>query len=122
MNIFKGNTFQGTLKMRVKDPCNSGIMRAYPLNLTDLVEILFPGDSGSVILSTANSGEITMILSGGVPTGDVTFYGSATKGALLLAGNKQSINFRITNSVPSPATIFEGQINNVLNVIVPANS
>jgi hypothetical protein len=119
MKFFKGAfTFQGVLKARIVDSVNSSVMATYPFKGTETVEILFPGDSASVVLSTLNAGEVTPILSGGNWTGDFSFKMLPAKTALLKAGTKQSVNFNITDGTDT----FPAQADKVLDVVIPANT
>jgi microcystin degradation protein MlrC len=124
INIYQGNTITGLLKLRLVDPCDPKVMSSYPLKTTDKVEIKFPSTTPgqSVVLSTANPGEVTMLLDGGgKPTGDVTFNGDTTKGALLNPGLKQTVTFVVTDTVAVPNTVYTGEDAKSLNVLVAAN-
>lgn len=81
ITIFRGSTFTGSVTLRLTDPCNSDQQNPVPIDGTDVIQLKFPGiTSGApVILSTANSGEITITDANGT----FSYKGSATKSLLL---------------------------------------
>lgn len=77
---YQGQTFQGTLYLRQRDQ-GSRLVKPYAIPVGATVEIHFPGTSATVILSTANAGEVT--LNANSETGRIDYVGSPTKAALL---------------------------------------
>lgn len=92
LNIFRGDTPKGSVNLYSKDPV-TGISVAYSIPTGALIEFFFPGDPTTVILSTANVGEVTII---NAVNGNVGFAMSAIKSAVLKLGANQALDCRVT--------------------------
>lgn len=115
IQIFQGDTFTGIINLRLV-PIGTSDQNPYPITEGSLIQILFPGvDSVSVILSTENEGEITVI-DGNLST--LGYVGSPEKSAMLNPGLKQSVDVVIT-APDSSVTTFERM--KVVNVVARAN-
>lgn len=101
--IYRGQTVSGKIELRTKDFCISDLENPFPIPTGSLVEIIFPGATAPVILSTANSGEVTVsdaLLS------TITFEMTPTKSLLLKVIDNGVVNLRVT-SLTNKVTIFE---------------
>lgn len=85
LQIFRGDTPKGTVNLFTQDP-NSGISIAYPIPTGATIEMYFPGETASVVLSTAVVGEITIL---SAPDGQIAYAMSSAKSLLLKLGDNQ---------------------------------
>jgi hypothetical protein len=93
--IYRGDTMGGTIQLRKVDPC-SGVENLYPISLTDTIQVNFPGDLATVVLSTANAGEIN-IADQNLST--IIFTGAPAKSLLLkLASAKTPASLNVIHT------------------------
>lgn len=59
--IFVGDTITMTLQLRVKDLVNPDLENYFPLPPTYTIVAKLPGNAASVVASSANPGEITVV-------------------------------------------------------------
>lgn len=120
-NIFRGDTFTGTVNLRQTDPIDPNKVNPFPIPSSHLIEIHFPAENSidPVILSTVNSGEITVVDS---DLSTLTYAGAPAKSELMALGTKQAIDIIVTDLTPTPNVVTTFQVDKVLNVYDRANS
>ena len=102
--IFQGDTFKGTINLRLKDSCDANKVTPFPIEVGSTVQVRFAGTSAPVVLSTAVPGEVT-ILDADLST--ITYEGSPTKSALLKKGVDLAITVVVTQGVSGEVFTFE---------------
>lgn len=117
--IFRGDGFTGSITLRLIDACNPAQQDVYPITGLDLIEVHFPGISPapSVVLSSANPGEVTIT----DPNGTFTYAGTSVKSDLMnlsVNGVKQPLTIVVTPSGGEPKTF---EIPKYLNIVDRAN-
>lgn len=117
--IKRGQTFRGTINLRSKPDQNSISEFPYAIPSGALIEVKFPGETSTVILSTATVGEITIIDSN---QSKISFDMPPAKSNLLLVGKNAAVNCIITDSSVSPATVDIFEAIKILNIEDPANT
>jgi hypothetical protein len=117
IKIFRGDTFSGVVTLRVLDSCDGAKQNPYPIVANSLIEVHFPGISPapSVVLSTANPGEITII---NAADGSFSYKGSPAKSALINKANLQPMTVVVTTP---GGTVTTWQLEKILNVYDRAN-
>lgn len=106
INIKIGDDFSGIIQLRLKA---AGVINPAPITGYTKIEIHFPAfDATSpVILSTVNSGEITVV---DANLSTLSFSGSAAKSLLLNAGNSQKLDTIVTDSTGKQKTYTTAEI------------
>lgn len=102
--IYRGDTFKGTVNLRLKDSCDPNKVNPFALEVGSTIEVRFPGATSTVVLSTANVGEVT-ILDSDLST--FTYEGSPTKSLLLKKGIDLSLTVVVTQGVSTEVFTFE---------------
>lgn len=102
--IYRGDTFKGVINLRAKDCCDENKVNPYVIEAGSLVEIRFPGATSTVVLSTANVGEVTIVDSA---LSTISYEGSQAKSALLKKGDNQTITVVVTQGVSTEKYTFE---------------
>jgi len=115
ITIYRGDTFEGTIQIRKRDACSAEIENPFPIPSGSLVELHFPGATSSVILSTANVGEITIVDNNLSTLG---YKGSPAKSLLLNVGSKQTITCIVTYPTTEVST---AEAKKILTVVDRAN-
>lgn len=103
ITIFRGDTFQGTITLRVIDACDSTKQNPFVLDPLDTIAVYFPGTASSVILSSATPGEITIL---DAALGKFSYKGDPVKSALLKLGTAQALDVVYTTAA-GDVTTFE---------------
>jgi hypothetical protein len=106
---YLGQTLKGIINLRTIDP-TTGAVNPYVIQSGAVIQLKFPGAGAgpglqgtSVVLSTANSGEITIVSS---TASQITFSMSPTKSNLLFVTTSAAVDCIITNTDGSE-DIFE---------------
>lgn len=102
--IYKGDTFKGTINLRLKDSCDPNKVNPFPIELGSTIEIRFPGATSPVVLSTANAGEITIV---DTNLSAIAYEGSQAKSALLKKATDQAITVVVTQGISTETYTFE---------------
>jgi hypothetical protein len=110
--IYRGDTFTGVIQLRQRS--ETGITGPYVITPSSVIEVHFPAEnSGSpVILSTANSGEITIADSA---LSTIVYKGSPAKSLLLKLGEEQDIQVEITTPTLEVTTFVKEAVLQVLD-------
>jgi predicted Fe-Mo cluster-binding NifX family protein len=116
--IKRGQTVKGKINLRSRPDQNSPSEFPYAIPVGALVELKFAG-SPSVVLSTANVGEITIIDQTG---SQISFNMPASKSALLTVEKNSAVDCVITDSSISPANVDIFEAIKVFNIEDPANA
>ena len=114
ITISRGDTFTGSVTLRQKDSCDPTKQNVVPITISDTIELNFPGETSTVVLSSANPGEITITDA----NGSFTYLGDPTKSLLLKLGTSQSLDCIVTLST-GEVTTFE--LTKILDVKDRAN-
>lgn len=114
--IYRGDTFKGVLNFRLQDSCDAKKVNPFAIEAGSTVEVRFPGTASTVVLSTANVGEITII---DTDLSTISYEGDTTKSALLKKGTNQSITVVITQGVSGEVYTFENL--KILDILDRAN-
>lgn len=120
--IFLGQTVRGIVNLRTLDPA-TGAINPYVIQTGAVINLNFPGAStttpgtqgSSVVLSTANSGEIGIITANGA---QISFAMPPAKSLLLFVTKTAAVDCVITNTDGS-VDIFEAV--KVYNIASQAN-
>ena len=113
---YRGDTIDGKINLRKVTTCDGvTVYSAFPLLVTDTVEVIFPGETASVILSTANVGEITIE---DLAASTFIYKGAPAKSDLLKLGTNQAIDVVVT-TIGGDVTTF--QYDQILTVKDRAN-
>lgn len=93
IHIYRGDTFEATLQLRLVDS-ETKISNPFPIPVGATVELIFPPADANipVILSTANSGEITIV---DADASTVSYKGDPSKSLLMAVNKNQSIDCRV---------------------------
>jgi hypothetical protein len=118
ITIFRGSTFTGSVTLRLVDPCDSSKQNPVPISGTDIIELRLPGTAGTVVLSTANSGEITITDADGT----FSYKGSPTKSALLALTSSGALDCVVTRAGGDVLIFEQVKILKVVDPAVPAGS
>ncbi len=110
VNIFQGDTFKGVISLRTIDVVDPTKTNTYIIPTGATIQINFPGITASVVLSTANAGEITII---NASTGTLSYTGSPLKSVLLNPGKNQSLDLIVTDTAGNVTTFEQPKIINV---------
>lgn len=102
--IYRGDTFKGTINLRLVDACDPNKVSPFAIEAGSDIEVRFPGDSGAVVLSTDNVGEIT-IVDDALST--ITFIGAPAKSAVMKKGDNQSVTVVVTQGISGEVVTFE---------------
>lgn len=102
--IYKGDTFKGTINLRLKDAYDSNKVNPFPIEAGSTIEVRFPGTTSTVVLSTANVGEITIV---DTDLSTIAYEGSQVKSALLKKNTDQAITVVVTQGVSGETYTFE---------------
>lgn len=102
--IYRGDTFKGTVNLRLKDSYDSTKINPFIIEVGSTVEVRFPGTSSTVVLSTATPGEVTIVDS---DLSTITYEGSQVKSALLKKATDQAITVVVTQGVSGETYTFE---------------
>lgn len=120
-NVIRGQSFKGVAHLKTVDVAGLNA-QPYVIDPSDVVEIHLPADpnapnnGAAVILSTANSGEVTR---NSPDPGDVSFNGPPAKTLLMAVGPNLAIDVKVIHTDAS-VDIFE-QLS-IINVADPANA
>jgi hypothetical protein len=120
-NVIRGQSFKGVAHLKTVDVAGLN-PQPYVIVNTDVIEVHLPADpnapnSGApVILSTANSGEVTR---NSPDPGDVSFNGPPAKTLLMEVGPNLALDVKVTH-LDGSIDIFE-QLS-IINVTDPANA
>jgi hypothetical protein len=101
--IYRGQTVYGKIQLRKKDECTEGLENPYPIPTLGNIVINFPGETSTVVLSTANPGEIAITDSA---LSTISFVMSPAKSALLLVTTAASVDTIVTD-VSGNVDIFQ---------------
>lgn len=102
LKIYRGDTFQGTINLRVTDPVDATRENPYPIAVGSTIQIKFPG-TPSVVLSTANVGEVTVV---DAALSTISFSGAPAKSLLMDLGTNQTLTLVHTDPT-GKVTTFE---------------
>lgn len=103
--IFRGDTVTGHCALKQVDSQNPNYVTPFAIPGGAVIEVIFPGPSGvSVVLSTANSGEITVL---NPANGYFSYLMSTAKSALLVTGQALAIDVVVSTASPVTQTTFE---------------
>lgn len=92
--IFRGDTFRGTINLRQTDFIDPTKVNPFPIVALSVVVINFPGSSASVVLSTANAGEITIV---DTDLSTITFVGAPAKSLMMALITNGSLDVIVTD-------------------------
>jgi hypothetical protein len=116
--VFRGDTITGTLQLRIKNPINPDLEDLYPLPASYIIEVNLPGETATVVLSTANVGEITVIS----PTlSTVLFTCIPAKSVLLAVTASAAIDCIVTDTTVTPNIVTTFQKLKVIQIQDRAN-
>lgn len=115
--IYRGATIRGTIQLRSKTSQLSGAENPYVLPVANLIELKFPGETATVVLSTAVVGEVSIV---SATLSTITFEMSPTKSLLLAVGNGAALDAYVTNTATSEVDIFEAL--KVFDIVDPKNT
>lgn len=104
--VYRKDTIRGRLQLRTKNQINPDLEDNFPIPVGALVEVTLPGESGtSVVLSTANTGEIDIV---DADLSTVDFTCPIAKSELLLVGDA-ALDCIVTdvNQTPNVVTTFQ---------------
>lgn len=111
--IYRGSTVRGKIQLRQKDSVNPDLENQYIIPVGALIEVKFPGEVSTVVLSTANVGEISIVDS---QQATIAFVMTPAKSLLLKLSDAEAdqlaaVDVVVTDNSVSPATIdmFEKQ-------------
>lgn len=102
--IYKGDTFKGTINLRLKDSYDSNKVNPFPIEVGSTIEVRFPGTTSPVVLSTANVGEVSIV---DAALSTIAYEGSQVKSALLKKATDQAITVVVTQGVSTETYTFE---------------
>ena len=88
LTIFRGDTPKGTINLFTVDP-NSGLAIVYSIPTGSTIEVRWPGETSTVVLSTANVGEVTIL---NAAEGQFAYSMSSVKSLLLKLGDNQPLD------------------------------
>lgn len=114
LTIFRGDTPRGQINLYQQDP-DSGLSKVYSIPVGSQIDIHFPGETATVVLSTANVGEVTIL---DAANGQITFAMSSAKSLLLAVGDNQALDTIVTT--PS-SEIFTAERSKVVKIQDRAN-
>lgn len=102
--IYRGDTFKGVISLRLKDSCDAAKVNPFVLEAGSTIEVRFPGTTSTVVLSTANAGEITIL---DAALSSVAFEGSSAKSLLMKKVVDASLTIVVTQGVSGEVFTFE---------------
>jgi len=114
MTIYRGDTPSATINLYTQDQV-SGLSVRYSIPVGSQIDINFPGETATVVLSTTNVGEITII---SAPDGEISFSMSSAKSSLLKLGDNQALDVIITTPT---SQIFTAERAKVIKIVDRAN-
>lgn len=100
--IYRGDTFRGFFKLSTLSPGDPDRRNPYAIPSGATIELWFPGDTSTVILSTGAS-EITIL---DANNGSCSFKGGPAKSVLMAAGSGQAVDAIVTE-LSGDKTTFE---------------
>lgn len=116
VKIYRGQTVKGVVNLRQVDPTTQA-QNPYVIPVDAVVEIKFPGETGSVVLSTANAGEVTIL---DASSSKISYVMPPAKSQILALNAKAAVDCVVTtSSSPISVDIFEAV--NVYNIVDQAN-
>jgi hypothetical protein len=92
LTIFRGDTPSATINLFTQDP-TTGLAQVYSIPTSSQIDIHFPGETSTVVLSTTVSGEVTII---NAANGQISFAMPQAKSLLLKLGDNQAIDVIVT--------------------------
>lgn len=113
--IYRGQTVSGKIELRTKDACIADLENPFVIPTGSTVEVIFPGTTTPVHLSTATPGEVTIV---DANLSTITFEMTPTKSALLKVITNGAANVKVT-TLTGKVTIFEKV--KAFNIVDPAN-
>lgn len=116
--IKRGATIKGKINLRSKPDQNSASEFPYVIPVGAVIELKFPGETSTVVLSTANAGEITVI---DPDASQISFVMSAAKSALLEVNATAAVDCVVTDASISPENVDIFEQTKVFNIEDPAN-
>lgn len=105
MLIYRGDSFQGTIQLRQKSAL--GVTSPFPIPTGSLIEIHWPADSAAVVLSTVNSGEITVV-DDALTT--ISYLGAPAKSLVMKVGKKLDVEIVVTDLAGIVTTFVKSAI------------
>lgn len=109
INVFRGDTVEDLVQLRLENNC-TGVSNNYPLEAGSVIEMRFPGETATVVLSSADN-EIA-IIDNALST--ISYSMSTVKSLLLKVGKLQSIDIVVTQGISG--IVKTSQIKKILNV------
>ena len=92
LNVFRGDTKKFKAVLKVKDQF-IGLYQVYAIPTGATIEVYFPGDTASVVISTATPGEVTIV---DAANGVISCVVPKTKTPLMKLGDNQAIDAIVT--------------------------
>jgi hypothetical protein len=102
--IYRGDTFKGVINLRLKDSCDESKVNPFVIEAGSTVEIRFPGQTATVVLSTSTPGEVTIV---DASLSTIAFEGSPAKSTLLKKIADAAITVVVTQGVSGEIFTFE---------------
>lgn len=103
IKVVRGDTFEGTANLREIDSCDTSKENTFEIPAGSTIEMLFPGETASVSLTTGAS-EVTIE---SYAKGEVSFVMPPAKTDLLKVGSKQTIVLQVNYNAGADRKTFQ---------------
>lgn len=101
--IYRGATFEDSLGLRLQDPA-TGVVNPFAIEPASVVEVRFPGESSTVVLSTANVGEVTVL---DADASTISYVGAPAKSDLLEVSESMTIDVVVIQGSSGKVIAFQ---------------
>ena len=114
LQIFRGDTPSATINLYTQD-VTTGLSTVYSIPVGSQIDIHWPGETATVVLSTTTPGEVTIL---NAAEGQIAFSMSSVKSLLLKTGDNQTLDVIVTTPT---STIVTAERAKVLKIVDRAN-
>ncbi len=115
LTIIRGDTIDEVVQLRIVNKATE-VPNSFVIETGSDIELRFPGETSTVVLSTANVGEITII---DANIAAISFTMQPAKSDLLKLGKSQSIDVVVTQGISGK--VQTATMSKVLTVVDRAN-
>ena len=115
LTIIRGDTIDEVVQLRIINKATD-VPNSFVIEAGSDIDLRFPGEVSTVVLSTSNVGEISII---DANIASISFNMSPVKSALLKTGKSQSIDVIVTQGISGK--IQTATMSKILTVVDRAN-